>query len=252
MRRTWLLPLTLCLTLAAVPCLRADDQAEARAILDRAIKAAGGQARLAGFPAAHLKVKGTYRASGEEVPFTGEWFTDGYTRMRTVVVITLNGARVREVRVVNGDRGWVKIDDKVSRQMDAKRLAEARESLYQNQVTLLAPLRDRAFTLTPLGESTIHGRPALGLKVSQKGHKDIRLFFDKQNWLLLKTEWPTRDPETGKEVNSETFCRGYKEIQGTQQATRLKVQHDGKTVFKLTYTEVKLLDKLDDQLFTRP
>ena len=106
--------------------------------------------------------------------------------------------------------------------------------------------------LSPLGESKVNDRPVVGVKVAHKDHKDVKLFFDKANYLLLKVEMRVKDQENDKEVTEEMIFSDYKDVQGTQQAMKLAVLWDGKPHWDITVTEVTLAEKLDDALFTKP
>jgi hypothetical protein len=139
-------------------------------------------------------------------------------------------------------------------EMDKDMLAEAKEESYTEWVTTLLPLRDKAFQLTSLGESKVGDRPAVGLKVSHKGHRDINLFFDKDKGLLLKAETIVKDPMMGgdKELAQETFYMDYKAIGGVQHAMKVKINREGKLFVDGETVEIKILEKLDDSVFGKP
>src|SRR5207248_11447730 len=101
------------------------------------------------------------------------------------------------------------------------------EQGYAGWVATLLPLKDKAFTLTTIGEVEVEKRPALGVKVSSKGHRDVDLYFDKESGLLVKTETRLKD-EGGQEVMAETFLRDYKDVEGTKHAMKFAVHRDGK------------------------
>ena len=60
----------------------------------------------------------------------------------------------------------------------------------------------RVDTLAALGESKVGDRPALGVRISVKGRKDLRFFFDKESGLLVKSEH-ILDDGNGKESRDE-------------------------------------------------
>src|SRR5262249_61116637 len=61
---------------------RADDQAEALKIVDAAIKAAGGEAKLAKLKAVSMKGKGTIHEGGQEGTFTIDGTVQGLDRFK--------------------------------------------------------------------------------------------------------------------------------------------------------------------------
>jgi hypothetical protein len=85
-------------------------------------------------------------------------------------------------------------------------VAEAKEQAHAGWVATLAPLKDaKRFTLATLGEIKVEDKPALGVKVSRQGPRDVDLYFDKRSGLLVRTEWPaSRTTSPGQEVTEES------------------------------------------------
>lgn len=225
---------------------------DAKSTLDKALQAAGGEANLKKYPALVLKGKGKFFLMGQEVPFTGEWHTQGIDQGRTVTEYVLMNARTTEVKVVNKDRGWIRDNQAAAEAMDKPTLAEELESLYFNYVTTLAPLKGKEFKLTPLPEEPVEGKPAVGLLVAHQRHRDVRLWFDKASGLLVKSQRTIRDPSSGKESAEEVLFSGYKEVSGLKLPTRFLVKTAGKTSAEAEMTEVQPAEKLDAKLFEKP
>jgi hypothetical protein len=238
------------LVLAGAVTARADDAAAARALIDKAVQAQGGVAKLAKWPAVTARLKGTYHALGAAVAFTGEFAAQGPDRYKLDIEAEADGQKFRLVQVLNGDKGWVKLDDDTE-ELDKEDLAEVKEEAYGEWVATLVPLKDKAFVLAPLGEVNIDKRPARGVTVSSKGHRDVNLYFDKETGLLVKTETRVKD-DGGQEVTEETFLGEYKEVQGTKQATKFTVKRDGKLYLESEVTDYQLAEKLDDSVFAKP
>jgi hypothetical protein len=236
------------LVLTAVTA-RAEDAA-ARALVDRAVQAQGGADRLAKWPAVTAKLKGTFHGLGAAVAFTGEFASQGPDRHKVDIEGEAGGEKFRLVQVLNGDKGWVKVNDDTA-EMGKEELARAREEAYAEWVATLVPLKDKKFSLASLGEVTLDQRPALGVKVSHKGHGDIELYFDKETSLLVKSETRVKD-DNDQEVTEETFVSDYKEVQGTKQAAKFTVKRDGKPYLEGEVTECQLAEKLDDGVFAKP
>jgi hypothetical protein len=149
-----------CLVLGFAGVARADDQADCRAVVDKAIKALGGQGKLSKYKAATWKEKGVYHGMGTPLPYMGKYAVQwpGQFRMEIEGVFTI---------VLNGDKGWVKTEGGEVTEMTKDQLAEQKEQHYAGWVTRLLPLKDKAFQLAPLGESKVGDRTAVGVKVSQ-------------------------------------------------------------------------------------
>src|SRR5947209_137181 len=164
--------------LLAADSVRADDQKATRAVIDKAIKAVGGAANLAKYQGMVWKDKGTYYGMGDGVPYSGTYAVQMPDKMRMEV----EGAFII---VLNGDKGWIQMNGETNA-LTKDQLAEQQEEQYSGWVTSLVALKDKGFTLTPLGESKVEGDAAVGIKVSHKGHRDVELYFSKKSGLVVK------------------------------------------------------------------
>jgi len=253
--RRLLIPCALVLALAALG--RADDAADAKAVVEKAIQARGGADNLAKYKADVLKVKGAVHVSGLDIDFTGEISFQQPDKSRAVIEGTVMGTNFKSTRVVNGDKGW--IDDllgaaRQQRDMSKEELAEERESQNANAIARLAVLTDKAYTLSTVGESKVGDKEAVGILVKRKGYRDVSLFFDKQTHLLLKSETRVKDPQGGgdTEFTQEAFYDDYKKVGDLQVAHKLTIKRDGKAFLESETTEFKPEEKLDDGLFAKP
>src|SRR5262245_5586046 len=102
MRRTMLAAVAL--GLLFLP--RAAGDEAARAVIDKAIQAAGGAENLAKFKAAHWKGKGKFYGLGEGIDYVGEWFQQLPSQMKALIDVEFSGQKIQNYRVVNGDKGW--------------------------------------------------------------------------------------------------------------------------------------------------
>lgn len=238
------------LVLTAAVTARAGDDA-ARALIDRAVKAHGGEANLAKWPAVTARIKGTFHGLGAAIPVTGEFAAQGPDRSKFAIEGQVDGQAFRLIQVLDGKRGWSKTDNDATEELSKEDLARAREEAYADWVATLVPLKDKKFTLAPLGEIAVHKRPALGVTVSSKGRRDVNLYFDKESGLLVKTECRVED-DNGQEVTEETLLGDYKEVQGTKQAMKLTIRRDGNLYLECEITECRLEERLDASVFAKP
>jgi outer membrane lipoprotein-sorting protein len=238
------------LVLATTDVGRADDAA-ARATVDKAVQALGGEAKLAKFKAATGKLKGTFHGLGAPLAFTGETAYQGPDQERFALEATVDGEKLVFISVLNRDKGWTKLNDDVD-EMGKDELADAQEEAYANWVTTLLPLKDKEFKLTSLGESKVESRSVLGVKVSRKGRRDVKLHFDKETGLPVKVEARVKDDDTGMEVTEETLLSDYKEIEGTKHPMKFTVRRDGKVYLEAELSDYKPVEKLDDNVFAKP
>jgi hypothetical protein len=231
--------------------LFAADQDQAKIIIDKAIKAHGGPEKLAKLKAVTIRFKGTLHQAGTDIPFSAEIVSQGADQWRLALDGESRGMKFTFVQVLSGDKGWNKVND-TTEEVNPDQLAEAKEGAYHNWVTTLAPLKDKAFALSSLGEVKVENRSAWGVRVSRKGHRDINLYFDKDANLLVKTEMRVKDEQSGMEVSQETFYSDFKEIDGIKEPMKIVLKKDGKPNVEATVQEVKREEKVDDSIFAKP
>src|SRR5262249_9165742 len=74
--------LAVALAVAAAGAARADDQADLRKVIDKAIKAMGGEEKLAKYKAETFKMKGKFYGMGEGIDYTGQWQVQAPDKIR--------------------------------------------------------------------------------------------------------------------------------------------------------------------------
>jgi hypothetical protein len=254
MRTLFCIPLALVALLGLGAPLTGQEPADARAILDKAIKAHGGAELLAKYNAATWKGKGTVRVMGEEIAFTGEGANQGAEQSRVAIIATVNGEKFPIVHVYNRGKGWLKLGNAEAQEMDEEQLAEAKQEHHAEWVASFGPLLkpNKDYTLAVLPETKVGGQAAVGVRVSRKGYRDVQLYFDKQTGLLLKMTTKAKNEESGQIVDAETLYSEYQEVQGVKVAMKLEVRQGGKEFLELEVSAVKLHEKLDDKMFAKP
>src|SRR5262249_25113206 len=129
-------------------------------------------------------------------------------------------------------------------------LEELREEAYVQWLATLVPLKKDPFELAPVPEIKVDGKPAGGVKVSSKGHGDVKLYFDKASGLLVKIERPAR--EAGLQVDKEYVYSDHKTFDGVKLPTRSVELLNGKKFTQLSSAAYKFLDKPDASAFDKP
>ena len=107
----------------------------------------------------------------------------------------------------------------------------------------LVPLLDaKAFTLTALGEYKLNDRVVVGVGVKGSGQRELKLYFDKETALLVKTEQKI-DGGDGKDVVQEAFYRDHREIGGYRRPGRAAAYRNGKKVLEGELIDAVRLDE---------
>jgi hypothetical protein len=247
------LSLSLCAVVALATLARADAEADVKAILDKAIKASGGEEKLAKVKAMRMKSKGKfYGFSADGIDYTAETAWQYPNRVRDEIHAEVMGNKVVILEIVDGDKGWTSTAGNTE-EMNKDALEEATENMHANRVSMLYPLKDKEFKLAPLPETKVGDREAVGIKVTSKGHRDINLYFDKKTSFLIKSETKAKDlMNEGKEVAQETYFDDYKDVDGIQTPFKVTIKRADKDYVVAEMTDVKIVDKLEDKLFEKP
>lgn len=197
-------------------------------IVDRAIRAHGGEEKLAGLSAFTLNLRTAYTdaATWDEriaVQLPG--------RYRRDMKIGAEGKSTTSLIVFDGDQGWMKSNDVVTPYPRA-----FLESMQKYTVPYLGPrsilrLRARqknpACRFTTTGEGTVEGRPAVGLRMKLDGGPEATWYFDRETGLLLREEQRTKRFE-GEDTVVEILYGDYRTVDGFPMARKETTRRDGK------------------------
>jgi hypothetical protein len=219
---------------------------DAKVILDKAIKALGGEEKLSKIDGLSWTSKGAIKESGLVREMTTVVTFQGLNRVRREHRVY----RARSWTILNGDEGW-----HVSgsyRAMDADAVATEKRNIYLQLVpTLLVPLKSAGFKYEAAGEEEVRGKPASILKITAPDGKDFTLSFDKQSFLPVKEVARSIAPDGKERVEEVTFSR-YKDLGGIKKATMIEVEIDAQNFSFFEIVDFKVLDRVPLNTFTRP
>jgi hypothetical protein len=251
MKRVALATCAVCALVVLAGPGRSGDDKDLRAIINKAVAAHGGEANLAKYPAQTMKFNGKFHGMGDPIDFTMD-IAFQKKQFRFGMDMKVMGFDLKIISALNGDKGWNKVNDEV-KDMPAEEVTEHKEQMHIDKVISLLPLKSKDYKLSSLGDVKVGDQPAVGVRVSRDGHRDVNLFFDQAKGRLVKSEYIVKDFQAGaKEVNQANFYSEYKEFQGTRHPTRVSIERDGKKYVDAQMTEIQLLEKLDDSMFDRP
>jgi len=223
--------------------------AEPQAVIDKAIKAFGGEEKL-GKKAGQAKSKGMIEIAGP-VKFTQEVSFQLPDKFKETLDMDIMGQKVNVITVYNGKDAWVNANG-TAVALNDKQIAEMKEAANMMRIGRLIFLKEKQHELSPLGEANVEGKPADGVKVATKGFRDINLYFDKQSGLLVKVERQAFDFMNNQEVTEERIITEYQEVDGTKVPKKVLVNRNGKKFMDVEVQEYKTLDGLDDSEFAKP
>jgi hypothetical protein len=227
-----------------------EGSAEAKAILAKAIEAHGGAEKLEKHKAGRIQSKGKLELFGG-AEFTQKIAIQHPNKFRDEMEMQIMGNKLEIVTIYDGKNAAVLVAGKKVPLNDAamKAIQEGAESL---RLMKLSGLKEKGVELAEIGEATVNDKPAIGLRVSRKGAKDVNLYFDKKTHLVSKLEHRVIDPMNEQELTEERIITEYQEIDGMKAAKKILILRDGKRFLEAEISNVQGLDSIDDGEFRIP
>jgi hypothetical protein len=227
------------------------DETEVKAVLDKAMKALGGEAKLAKGAAFSRKAKGTISFGGNDNEFTSATTVQGLDLYHSEFDGEFGGNKFKGVTVLNADKGWRKFGDNKT-EMDKDAVANEKRTVYFQVIPVtIVPLKAKGFKVESAGEEKVGDQPAAALKVTGPEGKEFTLFFDKESGLPVKMVAKVLGFQ-GEEFTQETTFSDYKDFDGIKRATKIESKRNGENFLKQEITEFQVLDKVDPKTFTEP
>jgi len=247
--RRFMVAFAACGILAALVLQSRAGSDEADAIIAKAIKAHMPKG-IDNKKAYEGKNKGTLYVQGLELEFTQNiWMHGG--KFKEIMELSVMNTPIKTTTVYNGKEGWIKVND-MDFPVSDEILAEFKEVAYMMAVGQMVGLKEKGAKLSIIGEFKVNDKPAVGVKVSKEGKKDIDLFFDKESGMMVKTRRVARDFQSGQESTEERTITAYQDVAGRKTPKKVSVTRDDKKLMEAEILEVRLHERLDDTEFAKP
>jgi hypothetical protein len=242
------IPLVTMLSLVALPS-RADES-QVNQVLDKAVKALGGQEKLAKASAFTWKAKGKVTIEGNENDFHGESTVQGIDHFHSTFEGEFNGNPFKALTVLSGDKGWRKFGE--IQEMDPDAVKNEKRTVYLMVIpTTIVPLKSKDFKVRSAADEKINDKPAVTLKVTGPDGRDFTLSFDKESGLPVRMV-ATVAGWMGDEYVQEVHYSDYKDFGGLKRPTKVLVKRDGEPFVTQQISEFKVLDKVPAETFAEP
>jgi hypothetical protein len=228
------------------------DESDPKAILDKAIRALGGEEKLQKAEMATWKVKETITFN-ENNQLKMQATVQGLDRYRSEYQGEFNGKAIKGVNVLNGNKGWRKVND-TKTEFDERAVAKMKrfESWHLSPPRLL-PLKDQGVRIAPGGEQRVNRGPAVGIKATGLDSTDLTLYLDRQSGLPVMLVAKILGPGDDEFPREMTYIYSdYKDFDGIKRPTKIEAKRNGKDFWKAEVTEFKVLDKVDSKTFAEP
>jgi hypothetical protein len=230
---------------------QAGSDEQAVAVVDKALRAHGGEQKLAGIKGQAWKGKGYIELLGNKQDYTADYIFAPPNRVRFDMHIEAFGKKVMLTVATDGKDAYEQSGE-LLRDMEKTKRDEFLHTAYVVHISQLYPLKDKAFTLTSLGESKLGDEHVVGVKVARQGRRDVSLYFDKDSSLLVKTSTRVFDEFSKKEVTQDTLRSGYRDRDGLKVFDKMIIQRDAKTFIVEEFSDQRILEKVDPTIFAKP
>jgi zinc protease len=231
----------------------ARSAAASRKLIDDALAAKGGKARLAGIKAFKLTASGLTTVSGQSLPVDITRVFLLPDKMR--IDATLKPPRApRDVLVsvgVSGKTGWQRGPDGQTGnyavlEITGNALATIDFERWREPELILLKAAEPDAKLTPLADDTIDGKPCSVVKLrSPFGDVDVTLYIDKKTKLISRMSY-----SDGGNTENDDFS-DYREVGGLKIAYKRTTNGGGRST-SLDLKAVELDPRVDPTLFDKP
>ena len=232
-------------TSGLVPAARAEEPGP-KLILQQAIEAVGGTARLAVLQAPMMWMeRGTFYGMGSGIPFVRQYaarWPDWYRQeVENAFVIT-----------VSGNKAWVSSDSGVQL-LAGDRWKEQLLQVRAAWAERLFPLTSADYVLSKIEGIPVAGRATVGFRASHPSHRDIKFYFDAETYLIAKIETMVVSPQSGPDpVPSEAYYADHQSFSGVKMPAKFKLFYGGKLFVEGEVVDYKMGATLDPQQFQAP
>jgi hypothetical protein len=226
------------------------DEPKPEQIIEKAIRAHGGEDRLNRLTVFTLKDRVIY----EKGP---TWSFDVNVALPSRYRSELKSGpedKNASTIVINGDHGWLKRGDNVETYpptfLDSMRRNTIPYVGPRSILRLTARQKNARCQFSTVGECTIDGHQAVGLRMKLEDGPQQTWFFDKESGLLLKTESRTANFE-GEDSVITTTSSDYQTFDGFPLARKETTVRDGKLASTRELIEFKVATP-SEEAFGKP
>jgi hypothetical protein len=227
---------------------------KALAVVEKAIKAMGGQERFDKAQTTYLKYNREFGvANGDPATTSLRCTAQGLENFRFALEMNAGGKHQTTTWIINGDQGWTQtgrgtivmkpIELRVVKQSALEELLPTRPDL----------LKAKVFDLEWAGEPIVGDRPTAAIKVSGLGIVGMKVYFDRERGLPIKSEY-IASYVNGDPMMQRIFS-DYREFDGIQVATKIEWKREiagDSDSWVDDVKEFKILDKVPPDTFTEP
>ncbi|MCX7701834.1 MAG: hypothetical protein N2039_13230 [Gemmataceae bacterium] len=232
-----------------VPTTHADD--DPKDIVKKAIEAHGGADNLKKFLGTRAESKGSISIMGMDFEFTTQSISQYPDKQKTIIQLDFMGNSLSIVQSINGDQVSLMVNN-MSQEVPDEQKQELKRGIEMQKVMNLTPLlEEKDYELKVIPGVKVNDRDTVGISVTGRERPEIKVYFDKETYLLLKVERKALDPSmAGVEALQETILADYKEFNGVKKPMKTTIFLDGRKFMDAVNTKLEVVEKIDDKEFS--
>jgi len=227
------------------------DELRPEEIVEKALRAHGGEEKLTGLTAFTSKERTVYP---DAMTWDVETVVQLPGRYRSERKMSSGGKSTTSLLLLDGDQGWMKMNDHTTPYPKTFIASFWKNTLpYEGPRSILrlrARQKNPACQFATAGEAKVEGRPAVGLRMKLEGGPEEIWYFDRETGLLLKEEERTKRFEGEDEVNVILY-EDYQTCDGFPLARKVARRSDGKLAFTRELIDFKVATP-SEGAFARP
>jgi outer membrane lipoprotein-sorting protein len=243
--------------------LKARDEAKAPdqgadAILARALEALGGAESFSTKKATRITTKGTYFRRGKvDMSVSNKIWWQKPDRLRYDCDYERQGDQERETGVFDGDTNWVTMNgptgesqfEQTRAEASPKRAKRMAEVVFLDIFILCEQAKKDKDRFDVLRDGREGDKDLVGVGIPLEEGAAFHLWFDKKTNLPVK--WERLEGAKGTN-NWELRYDDFKVQEGIKYPAKITTRYVGKHFADIEVVEVKFLDKLPDDTFSKP
>jgi len=208
----------------------------AEQIIDRHVKVVGGAKALRAVQS--VRMEGTARVGNEERPFLWQ------AKKPNLFYLEFQGPSGAIIEACNGRAAWREDPAKGARTLSGPEQSRGRATAFFRNDRFLTFKKENTKVLLT-GRANVEGRPAYVVEITSSTGGQRRLYFDAENYLLVKEE---QDRDDGRE---EMIYGDYRAVDGVKEPHRIEWRRGGETLVASVQRVVHNAG-VDDRVFDFP
>lgn len=214
-------------------------------IIEKSISAQGGRETLESLSSGIMQSELTIYTGGNVMNGQRVTFIE-YKPLKMRIEDKINS--IKTVTVYDGQKGWMEQGGKI------QELPEEWISYFKNsekRLNILLEYKNREIKPELLEMKQVGEKNSYAVKLTDKEGEWMIFYFDEENFLPIKQEFNSLNPETGVLSKTELLLENYTKILDILTPMRIIVLRDGQKVMEINFKNIQFNIPIDSSLFEK-